>query len=89
MPASFTNSDSDSSVPSLTDFADVDLSRTNVTRSANGQDEKQVRLRLSLDEICHRTNFTRQEVRAFYRTLKQVKFHSIFYWRALSCVIYK
>lgn len=71
MPSSF--SDSGSSEPSISDFADVDLCRANVTRaSANGPEDKQVRLRLSLDEICHRTNFTRQEVRAFYRTLKQV-----------------
>lgn len=71
MPSSF--SDSGSSEPSISDFADVDLlARANVTRAANGPEDKQVRLRLSLDEICHRTNFTRQEVRAFYRTLKQV-----------------
>lgn len=69
MPSSFANSDSDSC--DITDFADVDL-RANVTRAANGQEEKQIRLRLSLDEICHRTNFSRKEVRAFYRTLKQV-----------------
>ncbi|XP_046461890.1 hippocalcin-like protein 1 [Daphnia pulex] len=65
-------SDSSSEQASILDFADVDLcSKANVTKVSNGQEDKQVRLRLSLDEICHRTNFTRKEVRAFYRTLKQ------------------
>lgn len=72
---SFSDSGSDDQA-SILDFADVDLcSRANVTsKTSNGQEDKQVRLRLSLDEICHRTNFTRKEVRAFYRTLKQVSF---------------
>ena len=69
-------SDSGSDQASILDFADVDLcsSRANnvTNKTSNGQEDKQVRLRLSLDEICHRTNFTRKEVRAFYRTLKQV-----------------
>ncbi|EFX80815.1 hypothetical protein DAPPUDRAFT_303902 [Daphnia pulex] len=66
-------SDSSSEQASILDFADVDqlCSKANVTKVSNGQEDKQVRLRLSLDEICHRTNFTRKEVRAFYRTLKQ------------------
>lgn len=72
-------SDSSSEQASILDFADVDLcSKANVTKVSNGQEDKQVRLRLSLDEICHRTNFTRKEVRAFYRTLKQVSTKLLF-----------
>lgn len=71
MPESFSDSGSCDQA-SILDFADVDLCRANATKTGNGQEEKQVRLRLSLDEICHRTSFTRKEVRAFYRTLKQV-----------------
>ena len=73
-------SDSGSDQASILDFADVDLcgSRANnvTNKTSNGQEDKQVRLRLSLDEICHRTNFTRKEVRAFYRTLKQVSLNN-------------
>ncbi|KAI9560870.1 hypothetical protein GHT06_011824 [Daphnia sinensis] len=70
MPGSFSDSGSCDQA-SILDFTDVDLCKANGAKTGNGQEEKQVRLRLSLDEICHRTSFTRKEVRQFYRTLKQ------------------
>lgn len=75
MPTSFTNSESGSSEASISDFGEVDLCRPNPTviKPIIGQEGKHIRFRLSLDEICQRTNFTRKEVRAFYRTLKQVR----------------
>ena len=83
MPASFADSSSASSCSeSVADLADVEggagsarsggAGKSASAASAAAKAAMQQEKALSLDELCRLTRFSRQEVRAFYRTLKQV-----------------
>ena len=81
MPTSFTSSISGGSI---SDLADVDFGTEEAKKAAAAaaadataaqalNDVRQQEKALSLDELCRLTRFSRQEIRGFYRTLKQVK----------------
>ena len=74
MPTSYASSDSGSSI--IGDLADADDankgSATSLPPGSHGAAVRKHEKVLSLDELCRLTRFSRKEVRAFYRTLKQV-----------------
>ena len=81
MPTSFYSSTSSCSVADLADVdlaGDVSKTATNAATAAATiavqLDAQHQKKSPSLDELCRLTRFSRQEVRAFYRTLKQVTF---------------
>jgi len=75
MPTSYaSNSSSSSSI--IGDLVDVDDqtkgSAASLPATSHAAAVRKHEKVLSLDELCRLTRFSRQEVRAFYRTLKQV-----------------